>query len=110
MSWAAPAAAPRPGGNRTPCATRCRPAATGPSATDRLLDRLVDIRSARADDPDGSATDAAYADAFKEAGIDLAALPPAAAGEQIKARPPATALALAVALDDWAAVRRRRQR
>ena len=39
----------------------------------RLLDRLVDIRSAKADDPDGSATDAAYADAFGEAGMDLAA-------------------------------------
>ena len=73
----------------------------------RLLDRLVDIRSAKADDPDGSATDAAYADAFQEAGIDLAALPPAEAGARIKARPPATALALAAALDDWAAVRRR---
>ena len=73
----------------------------------RLLDRLVDIRSAKADDRDGSATDAAYADAFKEGGIDLAALPPAEAGAQIKARPPATAQALAVALDDWAAVRRR---
>ena len=40
-----------------------------------LLDRLVDIRSAQADDPDGSATDAAYADAFREAGIDLARPP-----------------------------------
>jgi tetratricopeptide (TPR) repeat protein len=75
----------------------------------RMLDRLVDIRSAKSDDPDGNATDAAYADAFKERGIDLTALPPAAAGKQIKARPPATAQALAVALDDWAAVRWRRR-
>ena len=52
-----------------------------------LLDRLVDIRSAEADDPDGSITDAAYADAFREAGIDLASLPPAEAGAKIKARP-----------------------
>jgi tetratricopeptide (TPR) repeat protein len=74
----------------------------------RLLDRLVDIRSAEADDPDGNATDAAYADAFKERGIDLAVLLPAAAGATIKARPPATPQALAVALDDWAAVRWRR--
>ena len=37
----------------------------------RLLDRLVDIRSANADDPDGTATDAAYADAFREAYKDL---------------------------------------
>ena len=76
----------------------------------RLLDRLVDIRSAKADDPDGSATDAAYADAFRDAGIDLAALPPAEAGARIKARPTGPALALAAALDDWSAVRRRPRR
>ena len=52
-----------------------------------LLDRLVDIRSAEADDPDGSITDRDYADAFREAGIDLATLPPAEAGAKIKARP-----------------------
>ncbi len=74
----------------------------------RLLDRVTDIRSARWDDDDpyGLATDAAYADAFRDAGIDLAALSPAEAGARIKARPPATALALVAALDDWAAVRR----
>ena len=43
--------------------------------------------------PDGSVTDAAYADAFREAGLDLAVLPPAEAGARIKARPPAMALA-----------------
>ncbi len=75
----------------------------------QILDRLVDIRSAKADDPEGTDTEAAYADASKDAGIDVAALLPAAAAEQIKARPPAAALALAVALDDWAAVRRRRR-
>jgi serine/threonine-protein kinase len=75
----------------------------------RLLARLIDIRSARADEAGsyGAATDPAYASAFKEAGLDLATLPPAAVGEQIKARPPATALALVMALDDWADVRRR---
>ena len=56
-----------------------------------LLDRLVDIRSAEADDPDGSATDAAYADAFREAGLDLAPWRPAEAGARIRARPPAVA-------------------
>jgi serine/threonine-protein kinase len=75
----------------------------------RLLDRLVDIRSGKADDPAGTATDAAYSAAFSEAGFDLAALSPARAGEQIRARPPATALALAAALDDWASVRWRRR-
>jgi tetratricopeptide (TPR) repeat protein len=70
-----------------------------------LLDRLVDIRSAEADDPDGSATDSDYADAFRDAEIDFASLPPAEAGARIKARPPSVALALAGALDDWAAIR-----
>ena len=36
-----------------------------------LLDRLVDIRSAEADDSGGFSTDAAYADAFREAGLDV---------------------------------------
>ena len=72
----------------------------------RLLDELAGIRGARADDPDGSLTDSAYAAAFRAAGIDVAALPPAKAGSKIHARPPAVALALAAALDDWGAVRR----
>ena len=67
-----------------------------------LLDRLVDIRSAVADDPDKSASDNDYAEAFRAAGIDLSKLPPAEAGAKIKARPPSIALALARALDDWA--------
>jgi eukaryotic-like serine/threonine-protein kinase len=71
-----------------------------------LLDRLVDIRSAAADDPDGSVSDNDYADAFRAAGIDLAGLTPAEAGARIRARPPSVALALAGALDDWAAIRR----
>jgi eukaryotic-like serine/threonine-protein kinase len=72
-----------------------------------LLDRLVDIRSAEADDPDGSVSDNDYADAFRAAGIDLAGLTPEEAGARIRARPPSIALALAAALDDWAAIRRR---
>jgi eukaryotic-like serine/threonine-protein kinase len=71
-----------------------------------LLDRMVDIRSAEADDRDGSATDADYGDAFREAGIDVANLPPAKVGARIKDRPPSLALALAGALDDWARIRR----
>jgi serine/threonine-protein kinase len=73
----------------------------------RLLDRLADIRSAKGHDFDGTVTDADYADAFQDAGIDVTALPPAEAGKRIKARPQATALALAAAIDDWAGVRRR---
>ena len=71
-----------------------------------LLDRLVDIRSAEADDPDGSISDNDYAEAFRAAGIDLAGLTAAEAGARIRARPPSIALALAAALDDWAVIRR----
>jgi serine/threonine-protein kinase len=71
-----------------------------------LVDLLVDIRSAEADDTDGSTTDLAYADAFRKAGIDVVSLPPAEAGAKVRARPPGVALALAAALDDWAAIRR----
>ncbi len=72
----------------------------------RLLDRLADIRSARADDRVGDGTGAAYGAAFREAGIDLDELTPEEAGNRIKARPAASATAMAMALDDWAAVRR----
>ncbi len=51
------------------------PSAAGPAAAAeaagrdrRLLDRLTDIRSAKADDRLGDGTDAAYGDAFREAG------------------------------------------
>ena len=51
----------------------------------KLLDRLVHIRSAEGDDLDGSATEAAYSDAFGDAGIDVSSLTPAEAGA--KSRP-----------------------
>ncbi len=75
----------------------------------RLLDKLVDIRSAGADDPDGSDSDDAYADAFREAGIDMDSLTAAEAVTKIKARPASVTLALVAALDDWA-LRRRKSR
>ena len=85
-------------------------AGLGAAQHDRaVLDRLVDIRSAEADDPDGSASDDAYADAFRQAGIDFASLSPAEAGAKIRARPPSVALALAGALDDWGEIRRVRR-
>ena len=68
---------------------------------------MVDIRSAEADDPDGSASDAAYARAFRDAGLDVDALGPEAAAARIRARPAGVALALAAALDDWANRRRK---
>jgi serine/threonine-protein kinase len=75
-----------------------------------LLDRLVEIRSAKADDGDGSRSDAAYAAAFREAGIDLTKLAPAEAAAKISARPPSVVPSLTAALDDWAAIRRGRRR
>jgi serine/threonine-protein kinase len=83
----------------------------GASERDRaLLDRLFEIRSAQADDTDRLRTDAAYADAFREAGIDLAKLAPAEAAAKIKARPPSVAPGLIAALDAWAAIRRNQRR
>ncbi len=73
----------------------------------KLLDRLVDIRSAEADDPNGSASDTAYAGAFRDAGLDLDALGPEVAAARIRARPAGLAMALAAALDDWANERRK---
>jgi Flp pilus assembly protein TadD len=72
----------------------------------KLLAKLVEIRSAKAEDLDGSMTDMEYANAFAEAGIDTAALAAAEVGAKIQARPATVRVALAAALDDWAAVRR----
>ena len=69
-----------------------------------LLDRLVDVRSSGTDDLDGFATDDAYGAAFRDAGIDFARLTPAEAGAKFRARPPSVTLAMAGALDDWAAM------
>jgi serine/threonine-protein kinase len=71
-----------------------------------LLDRLVDIRSAEADDPDGSATEHGYTDGFREAGLDLSTMSPSEAGAKIRARTPAVVLAIAAGLDDWTNIRR----
>ena len=60
-----------------------------------LLDRVVAIRAAEADDPDGSLTDHDYAEAFRAAEIDFGSLKAAEAGAKIKARSPSVALALA---------------
>jgi tetratricopeptide (TPR) repeat protein len=76
-------------------------------ADQKLVDSVVDIRSAKADDRDGSASDAAYAAAFREANYDVDALGPEAAAARIRSRPAGVALALAAALDDWAGERRR---
>ena len=76
----------------------------------QLMDRLVDIRSAEADDRGGWSTDAAYADAFREAGLDVATLSAEEAAKRIRDRPREVAMALATAVDDWAAIRRDRRK
>jgi hypothetical protein len=81
-------------------------AARSEKADRELLEKLIDIRSARTDDSGGSQTDADYSRAFRDDGIDVAVLPPAEAGARIKARPAAVAGAMTEALDDWASVRR----
>ncbi len=78
--------------------TEIRAGLTAAQRDRTLLDNLVDIRSAKTDNPN---TDHDYADAFREGGIDVATLPPDEAGAKIKARPPSVALKLAAALDDW---------
>jgi tetratricopeptide (TPR) repeat protein len=80
------------------------------AASDRILvDRLVDIRSGKADDPYGTVADADYDRVFREAGIDVAALPPVEVGNAISKRPPAVAAAMVAALDNWSAARRSRR-
>ena len=81
--------------------------ATGAKVDRDLLADLVDIRSAEADDPEGSATDAAYADAFRTAKLDVDVSGPDAAGNLIRSRATPVALELAAALDDWASNRRK---
>ncbi len=73
----------------------------------KLVQAATDIRAAETDDPDGSVSDAAYAAAFRRAGLDIDAMGPAVVGARIRARPPGVATALAAALDDWAGERRR---
>jgi serine/threonine-protein kinase len=72
----------------------------------KLLAQLVDIRSAKGDDRDASITDAAYANAFRDFGIDIDAISAHEAGVKILARPAPVAAALVGSLDDWASTRR----
>jgi serine/threonine-protein kinase len=53
----------------------------------RLLAELVEIRSAEADDLGGWGTDAAYAEAFHTAGLDVVGRPAAEVAAAIRARP-----------------------
>ncbi len=82
-------------------------AARTAQADHMLLEKLVEIRSAEGDDPDGSVSDSAYADAFREAGIDVDTLQPGEWGARIRNRPLSVWLDLVAAIDDWAMQRRK---
>ena len=81
---------------------------TGAAAASRdreLLDALAEIRSAHLGVKPG-VTDAAYAEAFRRAGIDLDTINPAEAAAQLHARPAGVVLQVLSSLDSWALVRR----
>ena len=91
-------------GGRGPARRDPRPACTTPSAT-RLRQALVEVR-ANQQDAGVEATDAAYAAAFRDAGLDLDALSPTEAARRLRRRPAAVVVELAAYLDHWSAVRR----
>jgi eukaryotic-like serine/threonine-protein kinase len=70
----------------------------------KLLERLALVRDAMDEIP-ATQTEAAYAAAFQAAGLDPHTQTPDQAGGAIARRPARTAVALAVALDHWAALR-----
>ncbi len=85
-------------------------AAAAAESADRdaaLLQTLMNIRADKSKDPSGSAGDAAYAKAFRDAGIDIEALGPDAAAAKIRARLPRQLRAIAAAIDDWSSRRRK---
>jgi serine/threonine-protein kinase len=72
--------------------------------------RLTDIRSARADDDAGSASESGYLAVFREAGIDPDLASPTAVAARIRSFRQALAQTMIVALDDWTDVRMRLRR
>jgi serine/threonine-protein kinase len=74
-----------------------------------LRQALVEVRAGRLD-AGAQATDAAYAAAFRAAGLDVDALDPAEAGARLRRRPAAVAVELAAFLDHWSGVRREARR
>jgi serine/threonine-protein kinase len=73
-----------------------------------LLDALADVRTKKQDLGNAGA-DAAYARAFREAGLDVDALRPDEIASAFKGRPSAVGAAVTAALDDWALARGRQQ-
>ncbi len=70
----------------------------------RLRQELVEVR-ANQYDVGLEGTDAAYAAAFRDAGLDLGALEPAELARRLRRRPQAVVVELSAFLDDWSAVR-----
>ena len=88
-----------------PCATRSRPGSTRPERDRRCS--IAWSTSARPRPTTRTARSPTRLRRRLPRGRDRpGGLPPAEAGAKIKARPPSVALALAAALDDWAAIRR----
>jgi serine/threonine-protein kinase len=74
-----------------------------------LRQALVEVR-ANQQDAGASATDEAYAEAFRAAGIDLDTLSVTEAADRLKRRPAALVVELAGFLDHWSSVRRASKR
>jgi serine/threonine-protein kinase len=70
-----------------------------------LLDALAEIRSRHLGVKPG-VTDAAYAEAFRRAGVDIDSLAPAEAAARLRAWPAAVVLQVLPYLDTWSLVRR----
>jgi serine/threonine-protein kinase len=74
-----------------------------------LLEAGDDVRANKEDlGLDGA--DAAYAQAFRKADLDLDTLSPAEVGARLRARPASVTVAATAALDDWALVRLQQKR
>jgi serine/threonine-protein kinase len=75
----------------------------------RLRQQVVEIR-ANQEDVGREGTDAAYATAYRDAGLDLEALEPAEFGRRLQQQGEAAVIELSAFLDDWSAVRRQAAR
>jgi serine/threonine-protein kinase len=67
-----------------------------------MLERLAEIRAGKGDRLDAADNDTAYAQAFRDYGIDVEALGTEEAASRIRARSDPVARELLAALDDWA--------
>jgi serine/threonine-protein kinase len=75
----------------------------------RLRQQVVEIR-ANQEDVGREGTDAAYATAYRDAGLDLEALEPGEFARRLRQQGEAAVIELSAFLDDWSAVRRQAAR